>query len=66
MAGSKMCPFCGQEMDEHLAELFVCSECGCNFDIGDLERADEERKEEAREERRDEGEDPDDEDDDGL
>ena len=67
MAGPKICPHCEREMDEDLAELFVCSECGCDFDATDLERAEEERSEERREERREAGEDPDEnEDNDGL
>lgn len=66
MTGPKICPNCDQEMDEDLAELFVCSECGCDFDASDLERADEQRKEERRQERTEAGEDPDDEDDAGL
>ena len=45
-------------MDEDLAELYVCSECGCDFDAADLERAEEERKEERRQVRLDAGEDP--------
>ena len=66
MSGPKICPLCEQEMDEDLAELFVCSECGCDFDAADLERAEEEQKEERRQERLDAGEDPNaDEDDEG-
>ena len=67
MSGPKICPHCDQEMDQDLAELFVCSECGCDFDAADLESAEEERKEEHRQERLDAGEDPDeDEHDEGL
>ena len=67
MTGPKICPHCEQEMDEDLADVFICSECGCDFDAADLERAQEERREDRRQERLEAGEDPDeDEDDDGL
>lgn len=56
MAGPKICPHCEQEMDEDLAELYVCSECWNEFDDSDLERAREERRESRLEEAQKNGE----------
>lgn len=43
MTEPKICPHCEQEMDEDLAELYVCSECGQKFTDCDIEEALEER-----------------------
>jgi len=46
VAEPKICPHCEQEMDEDLAELNICSECGQEFTDCDLEEAEEKRREE--------------------
>ena len=57
MTGPKICPNCEQEMDEDLAELYVCSECGQEFTDCDLEETREERREAGEASDDDEGED---------
>jgi predicted amidophosphoribosyltransferase len=32
MSGPRICPHCGDEMDEDLAEEGICSECGEELD----------------------------------